>query len=188
MNLGACRKLAHSPETGTWYRAVKLAHHTTPINTAHTKATPSRFSAGPFPSASVRERPTQAAKDRRNNNFPKWRASLAPLSPVLGGEGLGVRGQHRVGVCRSPLTPDPSPPSTGERGARRSARLREVVVVSVLSSSRLNDHRLLPSRAVEASPDRRCSISTSVQTLADSPGRPPAIQSGAGSRCCPRPH
>jgi hypothetical protein len=26
---------------------VKLAHHKTPINTAHTKATPSRFSAGP---------------------------------------------------------------------------------------------------------------------------------------------
>lgn len=47
MNLGACRKLACAPETGTWYRAVRLAHLNTPINTAHTKATPSRFSAGP---------------------------------------------------------------------------------------------------------------------------------------------
>lgn len=34
-------------ETGTWYRAVRLAHLNTPINTAHTRATPSRFSAGP---------------------------------------------------------------------------------------------------------------------------------------------
>lgn len=47
MNLGACPKLGHSPETGMWYRAVRLAHLTTPINTAHTKATPSRFSSGP---------------------------------------------------------------------------------------------------------------------------------------------
>jgi hypothetical protein len=47
VNLGACRNLSHSPETGTWYRAVGLAHLTTPINTTHTKATPSRFSAGP---------------------------------------------------------------------------------------------------------------------------------------------
>ena len=30
-----------------WYRAVKLAHLTTPINTAHTRATPSRFAPGP---------------------------------------------------------------------------------------------------------------------------------------------
>ncbi len=58
------------------------------------------------------------AKDRRRNQFPKRRCPLPPLSPVLGGEGSGVRGQHRVGVCRSPLTPDPSPPSTGERGGR----------------------------------------------------------------------
>lgn len=47
MNLGASRKLKHSPETGTWFRAVALAHLTTPINTAHTRSTPSRFSAGP---------------------------------------------------------------------------------------------------------------------------------------------
>src|SRR5262245_557793 len=38
-----------------------------------------------------------------------------PLSPVLGGEGLGVRGRG----SQNPLTPDPSPPSTGERGAMR---------------------------------------------------------------------
>jgi RES domain len=47
VNLGACRKLDQSPETGVWYRAVRLAHLTTPINTAHTKSTPSRFSPGP---------------------------------------------------------------------------------------------------------------------------------------------
>jgi hypothetical protein len=47
VNLGACRNLASTPETGTWYRAVRLAHLDTPINTAHTKATPSRFWAGP---------------------------------------------------------------------------------------------------------------------------------------------
>ena len=47
MNLGVCRKLAHTPETATWYRAVRLAHLKTPINTAHTKTAPSRFSAGP---------------------------------------------------------------------------------------------------------------------------------------------
>jgi hypothetical protein len=47
VNLGACRKLAFTPETGTWFRAVRLAHLQTPINTAHTKATPSRFSPGP---------------------------------------------------------------------------------------------------------------------------------------------
>jgi len=47
VNLGACRKLGHNPETGTWYRAVRLRHLKTPINTSHTKANPSRFSAGP---------------------------------------------------------------------------------------------------------------------------------------------
>jgi hypothetical protein len=47
VNLGACRKLDKTPETGTWYRAVRLAYINTPINTAHTKGTPSRFSAGP---------------------------------------------------------------------------------------------------------------------------------------------
>lgn len=46
MNLGACKRLALSPETGTWYRAVRLAFIRTPINTAHTKSTPSRFSSG----------------------------------------------------------------------------------------------------------------------------------------------
>ncbi len=38
-----------------------------------------------------------------------------PLSPVLGGEGSGVRGQYQG--KHHPLTPDPSPPSTGEREA-----------------------------------------------------------------------
>ncbi len=42
---------------------------------------------------------------------------LSPLSPVLGGEGSGVRG---LGTAADPLTPDPSPPSTGERGAEGS--------------------------------------------------------------------
>src|SRR5580704_389905 len=61
---------------------------------------------------------------------------LTPLAPVLGGEGLGVRGPDPVrsdrihAVCSAtdrmnavttnattpPLTPDPSPPSTKERG------------------------------------------------------------------------
>ena len=47
MNLRACSQLTHGPETGTWFRAVKLLHLNTPINTAHTKTEPSRFSAGP---------------------------------------------------------------------------------------------------------------------------------------------
>ena len=47
MNLGACRKLACTPKSAAWYRAVQLAHLKTPINTAHTKATPSCFSPGP---------------------------------------------------------------------------------------------------------------------------------------------
>lgn len=47
MNLGACRKLTCTPETGTWYRAVALAHLGTPINTAHTTRSASRFSPGP---------------------------------------------------------------------------------------------------------------------------------------------
>ena len=47
MNLGPCRKLTCTPETGIWFRAVRLVHLNTPINTAHTKTTPSRFSPGP---------------------------------------------------------------------------------------------------------------------------------------------
>jgi hypothetical protein len=46
VNLGACSHLDRAPETGTWFRAVALAHLRTPINTAHTRATISRFSAG----------------------------------------------------------------------------------------------------------------------------------------------
>ena len=49
----------------------------------------------------------------------------SPLAPVLGGEGLGVRGLRLAAgkteqfPCgqRSPLTPNPSPPSTGARGS-----------------------------------------------------------------------
>ncbi len=39
---------------------------------------------------------------------------ISPLSPVLGGEGLGVKGLNLRGP--EPLTPDPSPRSTGARG------------------------------------------------------------------------
>ncbi len=70
-------------------------------------------------------------KDRLTNKFPKRRSPLSPLSPVLGGEGLGVRGQHRVVVCRSPLTPNPSPPSKG-RGEEDDWPFREVGFASVL--------------------------------------------------------
>ena len=47
----------------------------------------------------------------------------SPLSPVLGGEGSGVRGEgtgHRRkhSPATHPLTPAPSPPSTGERGEK----------------------------------------------------------------------
>ena len=40
---------------------------------------------------------------------------LAPLSPVVRGEGSGVRGFDSEAM---PLTPNPSPRSTGERGER----------------------------------------------------------------------
>ena len=55
----------------------------------------------------------------------------APLAPVLRGEGLGVRGDSLSAFIRmrlpstvgggSPLTPDPSPRSTGARGETCSA-------------------------------------------------------------------
>src|SRR5262249_32378332 len=52
--------------------------------------------------------------------FPPWSLSgargwarFSPLAPVFGGEGLGVRGNPGEG---SPLTPGPSPPSSGARG------------------------------------------------------------------------
>ena len=41
------------------------------------------------------------------------RLSQSPLAPVLRGEGLGVRAVFRLGF---PLTPSPSPRSTGARG------------------------------------------------------------------------
>ena len=41
--------------------------------------------------------------------------SLSPLAPVLRGEGPGVRGES---LAQLPLTPNPSPRSTGERGER----------------------------------------------------------------------
>ena len=41
-----------------------------------------------------------------------WRlAKISPLSPVFGGEGLGVRG----GLASTAPSPQPSPPKTGER-------------------------------------------------------------------------
>ena len=47
--------------------------------------------------------------------------SDSPLSPVLRGEGLGVRGKRRRETPKplaftKPLTPGPSPLNTGERG------------------------------------------------------------------------
>ncbi len=63
----------------------------------------------------------RGTKDRLRNKFPKRRSFLPPLSPVLGGEGSGVRGLRQTTTRCSPLTPNPSPPSTGERGERRLA-------------------------------------------------------------------
>ncbi len=50
----------------------------------------------------------------RGKSFGRMTASLPPLSPVLGGEGLGVRGSRqvageRLGGSPSPLTPTPLP-------------------------------------------------------------------------------
>ena len=42
--------------------------------------------------------------------------NLAPLAPVLRGEGLGVRGEPRVHRSSRTLIPSPSP--SGEKGAR----------------------------------------------------------------------
>ncbi len=44
---------------------------------------------------------------------PPQATSLSPLAPVLRGEGPGVRGES---LAQLPLTPNPSPRSTGERG------------------------------------------------------------------------
>jgi hypothetical protein len=46
VNLAACPSLTLVPETRTWYRATELRFVSVPINTAHTKAVTSRFSAG----------------------------------------------------------------------------------------------------------------------------------------------
>ncbi len=53
------------------------------------------------------------AQRNRGNSEPQPRVRLSPLSPVLGGEGLGVRGPNPP--RSEPLTPDPSPRSTGAR-------------------------------------------------------------------------
>ncbi len=53
---------------------------------------------------------------------------LPPLSPVLGGEGSGVRGLRQTTTRCSPLTPDPSPPSTGERGGSVDRRFGKLFV------------------------------------------------------------
>ena len=50
---------------------------------------------------------------------------LSPLSPVLRGQGLGVRGQ-RLPKPNTPLTPNPSPLSTGDWGASPQVRSLEV--------------------------------------------------------------
>jgi glycosyltransferase involved in cell wall biosynthesis len=67
----------------------------------------------------IREQFTFAAQAREYQRlfeqFVGSRAAhLVPLSPILGGEGLGVRGQ--ASARHLPFTPNPSPPSTGERG------------------------------------------------------------------------
>jgi hypothetical protein len=50
---------------------------------------------------------------------------FSPLSPVLRGEGLGVRGLGFDGTC--PPHPNPSPPSTGARGFRAPVLLAVVI-------------------------------------------------------------
>src|SRR5438876_115214 len=61
---------------------------------------------------------------------------VAPLSPVLGGEGSGVRGIESFAKTwvpagdSVPLTPSPSPPSTGERGAGGSLTGKLLLVKS----------------------------------------------------------
>jgi hypothetical protein len=47
VNLAACAALTLGPEMGTWYRATELQFAATPISTAHTTTSPTRFSAGP---------------------------------------------------------------------------------------------------------------------------------------------
>ena len=48
MNARGCYKLAHSGETGNWFRAVNLKYWepTSPLSTAHTKPSRTRFSPG----------------------------------------------------------------------------------------------------------------------------------------------
>ncbi len=88
---------------------------------------------------------TQATTTRK-------RASrLPPLSPVLGGEGSGVRGLRQTPTRSSPLTPDPSPPSTGERGGKRGSLLHELIAESVLRRS-LCCHLLIGCLLLSASP------------------------------------
>ncbi len=77
----------------------------------------------------------QAAQDRRKNNFPKGPVVLLP-SPLYSGErGSGVRGLRQTTTRCSPLTPDPSPPRTGERGARMDRHLGNLFVSRSLAGA-----------------------------------------------------
>ncbi len=54
--------------------------------------------------------------------------SLPPLSPVLGSEGARLTAQERLSGCPArPLTPNPSPLYSGERGERHPPRFGEEV-------------------------------------------------------------
>lgn len=46
MKLKACRVLPTAPIVGTWFRAVRLRHLKTALQTSHSATTPSRYSAG----------------------------------------------------------------------------------------------------------------------------------------------
>ncbi len=77
--------------------------------------------------ASVGARSTESSTQ---DSIPCPTKALRQISrqnpPVV--RGSGVRGLHRVVVCRHPLTPDPSPPSTGERGGRMDRHLGNLFV------------------------------------------------------------
>ena len=45
MRLGACGRLARRPLTGHWFRAVRLRHWRSRLDTGHSRTAKSRFSA-----------------------------------------------------------------------------------------------------------------------------------------------